>query len=125
MGFSFQGVKQAWLLDGKFADHKKITCMYYPGQKNWDNRAPWGTGACALEHARACSLACVAVSIFLARVVRFHRSVILDTTTILQRTLHKKYPEEGCPYDQVMHDRSQSSVEDAPHITDTNTHIPV
>ena len=40
-----------------------------PGQKNWDNRAPRGTGACSLEHARACSLACVAVSIFLARVV--------------------------------------------------------
>ena len=29
----------------------------------------WGIGACSLEHACDCSLACVAVSTFLARVV--------------------------------------------------------
>ena len=44
--------------------------LYYcPGQKNWDSRAPAGTGAWSLKHARACSLTCVAVPIFLARVV--------------------------------------------------------
>ena len=42
---------------------------YYPGQKNWDSHAPAGTGPWSLEHARACSLTCVPVSIFLARVV--------------------------------------------------------
>ena len=39
-------------------------------KKNWDNRALCSTVACSLEHARACSLACVAVSIFLARVAK-------------------------------------------------------
>ena len=38
-------------------------------KEKWDNRAQWGTGAWSLEHVRACSSACVAVSIFLARVV--------------------------------------------------------
>ena len=33
---------------------------YYPGQKNWDSHAPAGTGTWSLEHARACSLTCVA-----------------------------------------------------------------
>ena len=47
--------------------------IYYPGQKKKmrQPRAPWGTSACSLEHARACCLACVAVSIFLAQGSRY------------------------------------------------------
>ena len=47
-----------------------VKILLLPGQKYWDNRALCSTGACSLEHARACSLACVAVSIFLARVAK-------------------------------------------------------
>ena len=49
--------------------------FHYPGQKNWDSHAPAGAGAWSVEHARACSLTCVAVSIFLARVVFLSRVV--------------------------------------------------
>ena len=45
-----------------------LLSVYYPGLKNWNNHAPVGTGACSLKHACSCSLACVAVSVFLARV---------------------------------------------------------
>ena len=43
---------------------------YYPGQKSLDNNSLWGTSACSLERARACSMASMAVSILLARVVQ-------------------------------------------------------
>ena len=33
-------------------------------KKNRDSRAHWCTGACTLEHPRACSLVCVAISFF-------------------------------------------------------------
>ena len=32
---------------------KHVASIYYPGQKNWDNHALWGTSRCSLEHARA------------------------------------------------------------------------
>ena len=54
-----------WLLGNCLAQHYK----YYPGQKIETTVRTGGTGACFLKHTYACSLACVAVSIFLARVV--------------------------------------------------------
>ena len=45
-----------------------MLALYYLGQKIETTARRWGTGArlgeCSLEHARACSFACVAVSIF-------------------------------------------------------------
>ena len=37
---------------------------FTPWPKDWENRVHLGTGACSLEHAHACSLACLAVSFF-------------------------------------------------------------
>ena len=42
---------------------------YYPGQKKLGQPRASGAGAWSVEHARACCLTCVAVSIFFARVV--------------------------------------------------------
>ena len=43
--------------------------IYYPGKKKNDISTTAGTGACPLEHTRACSCACVAVNFFLSRAV--------------------------------------------------------
>ena len=48
---------------------KIVWTMTYSHKPRWDNRTPVGTSTCSLEHARACSSACVAVSIYLAREV--------------------------------------------------------
>ena len=56
----------------------QMCTFYYPGQKNWDSRASAGAGAWSVEQARACSLTCVAVSIFLARVVHVVHNRLSD-----------------------------------------------
>ena len=51
----------------------RVDLLLWPKHSDNANRAPVGTGAWSLGHARACSLARMAVSVFLARVLHLLR----------------------------------------------------